>query len=143
MEPKVVPAGGGETLDFGDWAAVIKVAAEESEGTVTVLETRHDAGNGASAHIHSRESEIFLVVEGRVTFQVGDVRHEVNPGGLVFGPMGTAHGFEVGPGGGRILHVFVPSGVEGYFRDQHAAEAAGGADYIEIRRQYGMTTTGS
>lgn len=141
MEPKIVPAEGGEVLEFGDWAAVIKIAAEETDGTLTVLETRHDPGNGASAHIHSRESEIFLVMEGRVTFQVGDARHEMDPGGIVFGPMGTVHGFEVGPDGGRLLHVFVPSGMEGYFRDQHAANASGGADYVAIRRQYGVTTT--
>ena len=142
MEAKIVAPGDGELHKFEDWAAVIKIAAEESDGTVTVLETRHDPGNGASAHIHSGESEIFVVMEGRVTFQVGDASHEVEAGGIVFGPMGTIHGFEVGPTGGRLLHVFVPSGMEGYFRDQHDAAAAGDADYIAIRRQYGVTTTG-
>ena len=72
MEPKIVAAGDGELLEFDDWAAIIKIAAEESDGTVTVLETRHDPGNGADAHTHSRESEIFFVLEGRVTFTVGD-----------------------------------------------------------------------
>lgn len=142
MEAKVVAAGDGELLQFEDWASVVKIAAEESDGTVTVLETRHDAGEGANAHIHSRESEIFFVMEGRVTFQVGDASHEVDAGGIVFGPMGTAHGFEVGPEGGRLLHVFVPSGMEGYFRDMHSATAAGDADYVAIRGQYGVTTTG-
>lgn len=142
LVPKIVAAGDGELLEFDDWAAVIKIAAEESDGTVTVLETRHDPGNGADAHTHSRESEIFFVLEGRVTFTVGAALHEVGPGGTVFGPMGTAHAFEVGPNGGRLLHVFVPSGMEGYFREMHAGKAHADTDYIKIRRHYGVTTEG-
>jgi quercetin dioxygenase-like cupin family protein len=139
--PKIVPVTTGEVLEFSDWAAVIKIAADATNGTLTAIETRHDPGEGASAHIHSRESETFLVMDGRVTFQVGDARYEVEPGGMVFGPPGTAHGFEVGPDGGRLLHLFVPSGMEGYFREMHAAEAAGiRVDFVKIRQQYGMET---
>lgn len=142
MEPKIVPVATGEILDFSEWAAVIKVAADATDGTLTVIETRHDPGEGASTHIHSRESETFLVMDGRVTFQVGDERYEVEPGGIVFGPPGMAHGFEVGADGGRLLHLFAPSGMEGYFRDMHAAEAAGiSVDYVKIRQQYGVETT--
>lgn len=36
--------------------------------------------------------------------------------------------------------MFVPSGMEGYFRDMHAAEATGSADIVKIRQQYGMET---
>ena len=140
MEPIVVPVASGEVLEFGEWAASIKVAAEATNGTLTVIETRHDPGAGANAHVHSRESETFLVMEGQVTFQVGDDHFEVEPGGIVFGPPGMPHGFEVGADGGRLLHVFVPSGVEGYFRDMHAAEATGRADYVKIRQQYGVET---
>jgi mannose-6-phosphate isomerase-like protein (cupin superfamily) len=140
VEPKIVPGAAGEVLEFGEWAAVIKVAAEATNGALTVIETRHGPREGADAHVHSRESETFLVMDGRVTFQVGDDRFDVEPGGIVFGPPGMAHGFEVGPDGGRLLHVFVPSGVEGYFRDMHAAEGTGGGDYVKIRKQYGVET---
>lgn len=140
MEPKIVPVPGGEVLEFTEWAAVIKIAADATNGTLTVIETRHAPGEGASTHIHSRESETFVVMDGRVTFQVGDARYEVEAGGIVFGPPGKAHGFEVGADGGRLLHVFVPSGMEGYFRDMHVAEATGSADFVKIRQQYGMET---
>jgi quercetin dioxygenase-like cupin family protein len=140
VEAKIVPVASGEVLEFGQWTAVIKVAAEATDGTLTVIETRHDPGEGANAHVHSRESETFLVLDGWVTFQVGDERFEVEPGGIVFGPPGMAHGFEVGADGGRLLHVFVPSGMEGYFRDMHAAAGTGGADYVKIRQQYGAET---
>jgi quercetin dioxygenase-like cupin family protein len=140
VEAKIVPVATGEVLEFDGWAAVIKVAADETNGKLTVIETRHDPGEGANAHIHSRESETFLVLDGQVTFQVGDERFEVEPGGIVFGPPGIAHGFEVGADGGRLLHLFVPSGTEGYFRDMHAAEATGEADYVKIRQQYGVET---
>ena len=47
MEPKIVPVSTGEVLEFSEWAAVIKVAAEATDGTLTVIETRHDPGEGA------------------------------------------------------------------------------------------------
>jgi len=141
VEATIVPVAAGEVLEFGEWAAIIKVAAEATNGTLSVIETRHDPGEGANGHVHSRESETFLVLEGRVTFQVADARYEVESGGIVFGPPGVPHGFEVGADGGRLLHLFAPSGMEGYFRDMHAEEAAGGGDYVEIRQRYGVETT--
>jgi hypothetical protein len=53
VEPKIVPVPGGEVLEFTEWAAVIKLAADATNGTLTVIETRHDPGEGASTHIHS------------------------------------------------------------------------------------------
>ena len=53
MEPKIIPVATGEVLDFSEWAAVIKVAAEATDGTLTVIETRHDHGEGAVRRPHS------------------------------------------------------------------------------------------
>jgi mannose-6-phosphate isomerase-like protein (cupin superfamily) len=102
---------------------------------LTILETRHEAGSSASAHIHSRESETFLVLEGTFTFRLGEERVELGPGGIAFGPLGTIHGFEAGISGGRLLHVFVPSGMEGFFT---APRVRG----IDLRRGYGVESVG-
>lgn len=143
MAPTVVPVGGGERLRFADWEVLIKLSAADTDQSMSVLETAHDAGEGASPHIHTRESEMFFVLDGEVTFQVGDDRVTLEQGGLVFGPAGTAHGFEVGSAGGRLLHVFVPSGtanstIENYFRELHRADP--GASFVEVRARHGMET---
>jgi len=143
MPPTIVPADGGERLRFPDWQVLIKLSGVDTGGSMTVLETVHDPGEGASPHIHTRENEMFFVLDGEVTFQVGDDRTTLERGSLVFGPVGTAHGFEVGSAGGRLLHVFVPSGtahstIENYFRELHSADA--GVSFVEIRERHGMET---
>lgn len=135
MEPKVVEPNGGEVTKHDGWEATVKIGGDVSDGSLTVLETRHDPGSGASPHIHSRESETFFVQEGDFTFRVGDARVELGSGGVVFGPPGVIHGFEPGPNGGRLLHVFVPAGVEGFFTRRRDASAESGD---QLRREYGM-----
>jgi quercetin dioxygenase-like cupin family protein len=143
MPGTIVPPGHGDLLEFPEWQVLIKLSAADTAGTMSVLETTHDPGDGASAHIHTLENEMFFVLDGEVTFQVGNERTTLERGSYVFGPAGTAHGFEVGPGGGRLLHVFVPSGtgrstVEDYFRELHSADP--GVSFVDLRERHGMET---
>ncbi len=52
-------------------------------------------------HCHSREDEIFVVLEGSATCLLGDERHPVRPGSVVARPAatGVAHSFEAGDDG--------------------------------------------
>ncbi len=138
VRPEVIEPGGGKSVQHDGWEAVIKLDGEVTDGSLTVLETRHDPGTGASPHVHRRESETFMVLDGQFTFRVGNAELEVGAGGVVFGPQGVAHGFEPGPGGGRLLHVFVPSGMEGFFitprRDNSPAEGD------RLRHAYGIAS---
>ena len=134
MQARVIVPGGGELIRHDGWEAAIKIDSAATDGGLTVLETRHDAGSGATPHIHSRESETFLVLAGTFTFRVGDDEVEVGAGGWVFGPPGLAHGFEPGPNGGRLLHAFVPGGVEGFFTRRRNASTSGD----QLRREYGI-----
>lgn len=143
MAPTIVPVEEGERLQFAEWQVLIKLSGADTDGAMSVLETVHDPGEGASPHIHSRESEMFFVLEGEVTFRVGGDLITLQRGGLVFGPAHTAHGFEVGSAGGRLLHVFIPSGtanstIEDYFRELHRADPD--TPFAEVRRRHGMET---
>lgn len=48
---------------------------------------------GAPPHVHHGEDESFYVLEGTISFQVGDRRVEVGPGSFVLVPRGNLHGF--------------------------------------------------
>jgi uncharacterized cupin superfamily protein len=56
-------------------------------------------------HCHSREHEIFVVLEGGATLLLGDERHPVRRGSIVTRPPGTgvAHSFEAGDDGLVLL----------------------------------------
>ena len=44
---------------------------------------------GPNLHVHSREDELFFVLDGAMTVQVGDQLQEITAGGLVWGARGT------------------------------------------------------
>jgi len=59
----------------------------------------------APPHCHSVEEELFYVVEGDGTLELGDERHAVRAGSVVARPAGTgvAHAFRAGAGGLTLL----------------------------------------
>jgi mannose-6-phosphate isomerase-like protein (cupin superfamily) len=55
---------------------------------------------GPHLHVHSREDEMFFVLEGVLTVQIGEELHDIAAGGLAWGARGTPHAFAnctVGP----------------------------------------------
>lgn len=47
---------------------------EETNGKYALFEALVGPGGGPPPHVHSREEEGFYVLEGEITFQVGDKR---------------------------------------------------------------------
>ncbi len=66
---------------------------------MTVLAYGNDTpGEGPRLHVHPYD-EIFIVIEGRARFYVGDEVVEAGVGDVVLGPKGVPHRFEnMGPG---------------------------------------------
>ena len=94
-------------------------------------------------HIHANEDEYFHAVEGEHVIQIGEEEHRLAPGEGAFAPRGIPHAQRrVRPGEGRILLVFAPGGIEGFFRRLAEAETAGslGPDaYAAASAEYGIT----
>jgi uncharacterized RmlC-like cupin family protein len=51
-------------------------------------------GGGPPPHVHSREEESFLVLEGEITFQIGEEQHVARPGTFANMPVGVMHSFK-------------------------------------------------
>jgi quercetin dioxygenase-like cupin family protein len=66
----------------------------------------------APLHVHHRDDEGFWILEGEVTFEVGDETIEASAGDYVFGPRDIPHRFTVGDRGCRMLFILVPAGIE-------------------------------
>lgn len=135
MRGTVIEPTGGEVAKHDGWEAVVKIDGSVTDGSLAVVETRHDPGSGASPHVHRRESETFVVLEGQFSFRLGDEEVLVEVGAVVFGPPGVVHGFEPGPNGGRLLHIFVPAGMEGFFTRPRDASPESGD---QLRGEYGV-----
>jgi quercetin dioxygenase-like cupin family protein len=78
-----------------------------------------DARRGAAAplHVHEREDEQFLVLEGSVGFVIGDDRMILQAGQPVFLPRGVPHAYSVLSETARSIGSATPGGFEAFFAE--------------------------
>lgn len=113
LKPVAVPKDGGEARWWFGSLAVIKATAADTGGQMTIVEITEPPGAEAPLHVHHREDEGFWILEGDVTFEVGDTTIEAHTGDYVFGPRDIPHRYTVGDAGCRMLFIFTPGGFEG------------------------------
>ena len=104
----------------------VRLRGEETKGRLALMENRVSAGfGGPPLHVHPDFDETFYVLEGELTFQLGDERLIASSGALVFAPGETPHTYANLSGKeARALLLCTPAGFERYF-DRLAAEYAG------------------
>ena len=88
----VVRPGEGRTADLGDGVGVaFKLWGPDTGGSVAVVEHPFAVGAYVSAHLHTREDEYSIVVEGEIGFRSGDREAVLGPGGYITKPRGELH----------------------------------------------------
>jgi quercetin dioxygenase-like cupin family protein len=68
-------------------------------------------------HIHHREDEAWYILDGHMTFYVGDEVLQAGRGAFVFAPSGIAHTFTVDVEPTRVLVFASPAGFERFATD--------------------------
>lgn len=107
----------GEALWFNGALGILKATTELTDGRFAAVEFRAPGGFASPLHIHRAEDEFFVVLSGEVRVQHGDALIEATAGALVYGPRDVPHAFRVDSEEARILLMFGPAGVEGFFRE--------------------------
>jgi quercetin dioxygenase-like cupin family protein len=113
LKPVAVAREEGEARWWLGGLAVIKAAAADTGGQMTIIEITNPPGFEAPRHVHHREDEGFWILEGDVTFEVGNTTIEAHAGDYAFGPRDIPHRYTVGDKGCRMLFIFLPGGFEG------------------------------
>ena len=116
LQPVIVRAGEGEARWWFGGLAEIKVTAADTGGLMTIVEITEPPRVEAPLHVHHRDDEGFWILEGDVTFEVGDATIEASAGDYVFGPRDIPHRYTVGDEGCRMLFIMVPGGLEDVLR---------------------------
>jgi mannose-6-phosphate isomerase-like protein (cupin superfamily) len=101
----------GEARWWFGGLATIKATKEQTGGHYTLVEVLEPEGEGP-LHVHYREDEGFWVLEGQLTFEVGEETIKAGPGSFVFGPKDVPHRFTVESGPARPLFIPSPAGFE-------------------------------
>lgn len=106
----------GELWWWIDCLAEIKLDGARTGGLLSIIEITEAPHAEAPLHVHHREDETFYVLEGDVTFDVGDATIHASAGDVAFGPRGVPHRYAVGADGCRMLFVMTPAGFEDMIR---------------------------
>src|SRR5687767_7832480 len=87
------PAQGRTVAVVGDVYRFLATGGD-TDGKYALWETIVPPGGGPPPHVHSREEEGFYVLEGEITFRVGDQRLVATAGMFANMPVGTPHSFK-------------------------------------------------
>jgi quercetin dioxygenase-like cupin family protein len=138
----VQPGSTPELHAYGDILSVL-LNGEQTGNTLTVMFDVTPPGGGPPLHVHSREDELFLVVEGRISYFAEGQWTEIGVGGAVYLPRGVVHCYRnVGTTSSKHWILTTPSGFEHFFAASAAEFAKPGAPdrqrLVEINREYGL-----
>jgi len=103
----------------------VLLRSEQTNGVLAVMDNGMSAGaQGPPLHLHDFD-ETFNVLDGELTFQLGDELHTKRAGELAFAAGGVAHTFaNLSDADARVLLVCTPGGFERHF-DRVAAREDG------------------
>jgi quercetin dioxygenase-like cupin family protein len=104
--------GEGEARWWGGGLATIKATGEETDGLYSIVEVLEPQGAQAPLHLHRKEDEAFYVLEGEMTFEIGEETIKASPGSFLFGPKDVPHRYTVESGPARLLFLLSPAGFE-------------------------------
>ena len=113
----VLDANQGEAFWLLGMLQTVKISGQDTGGQFGLLEIVVPAGFGSPWHVHPEEDEWFYVLEGGITFWLGDTQLSLKAGSFAFGPKGVPHTFYADAGGAKALVGFAPMQFEGFLRE--------------------------
>jgi len=127
----------------------IRLTSAQTDGLMALMEVQlPPLTAGPNLHIHANEDEMFYVLGGVMTVQIGEELQEISAGGLAWGARGTAHAYaNRAKEPLRLLIQLIPGGTEELFAEMDAyLQTVVGAPDEEvtaaIMARYGGTRVG-
>ena len=93
-DPLLLNPGEGRVYTMGGITAIFKADGEETSGQYSISEWWLEPfTTGPGAHSHP-EDDVFFVLEGTMSFLIGDQWIDAHKGSFVLAPAGITHDFE-------------------------------------------------
>jgi quercetin dioxygenase-like cupin family protein len=125
VQPVIVPVGQRQAFALGGSVFNLIARAGHTGGQFALYETMVPPSGGSAAHVHSRESESFLMLEGVLTVAWSGRALALHPGDFVTFPAGCIYGFRnEGTDPARFLTLLVPAGLDDFLASVGAPVAA-------------------
>ena len=110
--PFMFKAGEGASVWSLGGRFTTKVDAAKSEDRFALVEAVAFRTTEPPLHIHHHEDEAWYILDGKMTFFVGDQSLEATAGCFVYAPRGIPHTFTVDVEPTRVLVLASPAGFE-------------------------------
>jgi quercetin dioxygenase-like cupin family protein len=118
------------------------VAGSATGNRLALLEIHESAGRGTVRHVHEHEDEVVYVLEGELTFHIGDAAQRAQAGACLVLPRGIEHSYVVESRQGRLLVAVTPAGLEAFLEDVRRTDSMDVERLITVAARYGITITG-
>lgn len=140
---KVVQPGEGHRGELLPGIGVIfKIDGADAGGALSIVEHPFAVGALVPPHVHTREDEFSIVLEGEIGFRSEDDEVVLGPGGYIVKPRGQVHAmWNAGQVPARMIEVISPSGFDDFFRELADGVEAGTMDDVamdELSDRYGL-----
>src|SRR4051812_27245153 len=112
VKPFSLVKGQGRALWHLGALLVFKALGDETNGTYWALEGLADQHMAVPLHAHTREDEIWYVLEGEIRFHIGGETQVGGPGSFVYIPRNVPHTFEVISAKARWFGFGTPAGLD-------------------------------
>jgi quercetin dioxygenase-like cupin family protein len=122
--PRLLPAARNRVWWYGGQVAV-RLTSAGTDGRVGMWIWDAHRGAAAPVHVHSREDEYFLVIEGRARLFVGGECFDAGSGDLVVLPRGVPHAYLITSETARLVGMASPGGFESFFAELGTPVAEG------------------
>lgn len=115
-QPTIRRPGEGRTIGVVGYVYRFLATGEDTNCKYAMWEAIVPPGGGPPPHVHSREEEAFYILEGEITFQIGDQRLVATAGMFANMPVGSLHSFKNETDKpAKVLISVAPAGLEQMF----------------------------
>ncbi|WP_350293107.1 cupin domain-containing protein [uncultured Croceitalea sp.] len=115
---KIVRANEGKKVNVIGDQQTFKLTGTDTDGQFTLIEEINPPGTMIPPHVHTKEDEVFKVLEGELEVTVGDKTVILKAGDLAFAPKNIPHSWKViGDTDCKTILSAFPSGIELMFEE--------------------------
>jgi quercetin dioxygenase-like cupin family protein len=112
--PLHAPAGANEVW-WLDSRVDVTLSASQTQGHAAMWLWHARRGAASPLHVHRREDEQFLIIDGEARFIVGEQRIDACAGDAIFLPRDVPHAYLVTSATARLVGSVTPGGFEAFF----------------------------
>jgi quercetin dioxygenase-like cupin family protein len=105
----------------------VRLSGEQTGGALSLTDNLARRGNASPVHVHDRDDETFLLLDGELRVLVGEDDYTAGPGTVAVLPRRLRHAYVVTSATARFLSLHTPGGFE-----QFAAEVGEPAQALTL-----------